>query len=157
MKTSMSKTLSSLFLILLLITCCYMCFSRACAEETLYCTASLLNGRAEPSKNARVEAQFEYGAELTVVGYNGEWVEVVGGETGTVFVSAKYVAASLEATKYQNVSGGRVFIREEPDGEKTNQCVKANKTITICASSNGWGYIDGRGWVDLSYFSEVAE
>lgn len=157
MKISMSKTLSFLLLILLLLTYRYMNFSRACAEETLYCTVSLLNGRAEPSKNAHVEAQFERGTELTVVGYSGEWVEVIGGETGTVFVCARYVAASLEDVKYQNASGGRVFIREAPGGKKTNQCVKANKIITVCASSNGWGYIDGCGWVDLSYFNEVAE
>lgn len=66
MKTSMSKTLLSFLLILLLLTCCYMCFSRACAEETLYYTASFLNRRVERSKNICVEAQFEYGTELIV-------------------------------------------------------------------------------------------
>ena len=129
--------------------------SSSAQSETLYCTASSLNGRASPSINARVEAHFEYGDELEVIGYNDNWIEVEGGETGTVFVSAKYVASSLEKVKYKNTSGGRVIIREEPDGKKTNHWVKAGKKITISAELDGWGYIADRGWVNLSYFSEV--
>lgn len=123
--------------------------------ETLYCTASTLNGRAEPSKKARVEAQFSYGDEMEVVGYTDNWIEVVGGETGTVFVSAKYCASSLEKVKYQNTSGGRVIIRESPEGKKKNDWIKANKKVTISAEVDGWGYIADRGWIDLSYFNEV--
>lgn len=125
------------------------------AAETLFCTASTLNGRAEPSKKARVEAQFSYGDEMEVVGYTDNWIEVVGGEIGTVFVSAKYCASSLEKVKYENTSGGRVIIRESPEGKKKNDWIKANKKITISAEIGGWGYIADRGWVDLSYFSEV--
>ena len=125
------------------------------AAETLFCTASTLNGRAEPSKKARVEAQFSYGDEMEVVGYTDNWIEVVGGETGTVFVSAKYCASSLEKVKYENISGGRVIIRESPEGKKKNDWIKANKKVTISAEVDGWGYIADRGWVDLSYFSEV--
>lgn len=124
-------------------------------SETLYCTASSLNGRASPSINARVEAHFEYGDELEVIGYNDNWIEVEGGETGTVFVNAKYVASSLEKVKYENTSGGRVIIRESPEGKKKNDWIKANKKITISAEIGRWGYIVDRGWVDLSYFSEV--
>lgn len=113
-----------IFIVILLLI-----LSSSAQSETLYCTASSLNGRASPSMNARVEAHFEYGDELEVIGYNDNWIEVEGGETGTVFVSAKYVASSLEKTKYQNISGGRVIIREEPDGKKTTIGLKQERKL----------------------------
>ena len=92
-KTWWKVTVWAFVVVLLLI------LSSSAKCETLYCTASSLNGRASPSINARVEAHFEYGDELEVIGYNDNWIEVEGGETGTVFVSANYVASSLEKSK----------------------------------------------------------
>lgn len=142
-----------ILLILIFLALLFLPFKSA--AETLFCTASTLNGRAEPSKKARVEAQFSYGDEMEVVGYTDNWIEVVGGETGTVFVSAKYCASSLEKVKYQNTSGGRVIIRESPEGKKKNDWIKVNKKVTVSAEVDGWGYIADRGWIDLSYFNEV--
>lgn len=131
--------------------------SNAAASTSLYCIADRLNGREKPTKNSGVGAYFEYGEELEVVGYEGDWVEVVGGETGTVFVSAQYVASSLETTKYKNVSSGRVIVRDAPNGNKKKDYVKTKKTVTISAIIDDWGYIKNRGWVCLEYFEEVEE
>lgn len=127
----------------------------AAASTSLYCVADRLNGREKPSKNSNIEAHFEYGEELEVVGYDGDWVEVIGGETGTVFVNAQYVASSLETTKYKNISSGRVIVRDAPNGNKKKDYVKAKKTVTISAVIDNWGYIKNRGWINLDYFERV--
>lgn len=144
-------------LLVLLLFLSILLTTNVAAAQSLYCIADKLNGRAAPNKKAKVEAYFEYGDELEVVGYSGNWVEVIGGETGTVYVSAQYVAESMEKERYRNVSGGRVIIRKEPsvDAKSCNDFVKAKKTVTISAVVDNWGYIKDRGWVCLDYFELV--
>lgn len=151
---SKMKTLFVLLLFLLTLLT-----TNIAAAQNLYCIADKLNGRAAPTKKAKVEAYFEYGDELEVVGYDGNWIEVKGGETGTVFVSAQYVAERMEKAKYRNVSGGRVIVRKEPcvDAKSCNVFVKAKKTVTVSAVVDNWGYIEDRGWVCLDYFEKVAK
>ena len=123
--------------------------------ETLYVRTNgdYLNGRSQPDKHASVEAHFDNGDQVEAVSTSGGWVEVVGGETGTVWCKAEYLSSSaLEGALYRNTSGGRVFVRSEPCGAKTGR-VEANKTVTVQNVVDGWGYI-GTGWVDLSYFSK---
>ena len=74
--------------------------SGAQSENSMICaTASvqtkLLNGRAAPRKKATVEARFDYGDKLELTGEWSDdhtWVEVIGGETGTVWVSIRYIS-----------------------------------------------------------------
>jgi len=123
----------------------------------LYVTATELNGRANPNKHARVECYFSYGESVETTGSvsrDGKWVEVYGGETGTVWCSIDYLSETNGNSEYVNISGGRVRIRKTPDG-KSVDWVKTNDTVTISRIVNGWGYIKNKGWVDLNYFSQI--
>ena len=60
---------------------------------------SVLNGRARPSVSSIKECRFYPGETLTATGETRKaWIEIVGGETGTVWVHGKYVNAT-EAQK----------------------------------------------------------
>lgn len=123
--------------------------------ETLYVRTNgdCLNGRAAPDKHSPVEARFDNGEAVESVSTSGDWVEVVGGETGTVWCKAEYLSSFASGcVLYRNDSGGRVFIRSTPNGPKTGR-VGANKTVSVQNVVNGWGYI-GSGWVDLAYFDK---
>ena len=61
---------------------------------------SVLNGRARPSVSSIKECRFYPGETLTATGETRKaWVEVVGGETGTVWVHEKYVRLPESAPK----------------------------------------------------------
>lgn len=117
-----------------------------CVEEDSY-----LNGRAEPSRNSEITMKLSNGDYVEVVGYHGEWLEIVGGEYGTCFVSAEFISEFKEPLVYVNVSGGRVFIRDGIDGDTTGHVVKTGKTVRVRLIIDNWGYI-GNGWVNLKYF-----
>lgn len=125
------------------------------SSETLYvCTSGGdLNGRYKPSIHSSVEARFSNGEALEAVSYMEGWVEVVGGESGTVWCSQEYLSSSQKPIKYRNTSGGRVFVRDEIRGHKTGLEVRSGSVVTVRRQMDGWGYI-GTGWVDLSYFEE---
>lgn len=140
----------ALFVVLVLL----FMIQSASAEVLYVCTnGDPLNGRAEPSKNARVEARFDDGETVEALGYHNGWVQVIGGESGTVWCSLEYLSATLETARYRNTSGGRVFIRDDIEGRKTGLTVDANKVVTVRRQLNGWGYI-GTGWVNLHFFEE---
>ena len=123
------------------------------AENQLFVTASSLNGRAAPNKTSRIEAIFERGDQLEATGrVSGSWIEVYGGETGTVWCSADYLSEAAGSRMYTNTSGGRVRIRKSPDGSAIGW-ISAGKTVEVIRISNGWGYIPSTGWVKLCYFS----
>lgn len=130
----------------------FSCFATA---ETLYvCTnGGDLNGRAKPSIKSSVEMKIPDGEAVEAVSYDGGWVEIVGGETGTVWCKAEYLSSTQEATKYRNTSGGRVFVRDGIEGAKTGLVVRANGIVAVTRQINGWGYI-GEGWVNLKYFDQ---
>lgn len=128
--------------------------SNSCSETLYVCTrGDDLNGRAAPNKSARIEARFSNGEALEAVSYHDGWVEVVGGETGTVWCSQEYLSSAQAARKYRNTSGGRVFIRGAINGRKTGLEVRSGKVVTVYRQIDGWGYV-GTGWVDLTYFEE---
>lgn len=130
-----------------------MLFVGVANAETLYVCideSSWLNGRAEPDKHSEATMRLYSGDELEFVSTNGNWIEVVGGETGTSYVDSRYVSETFEPYSATNNSGGRVKIRESIDGKVVGY-VKAEKTVTISRTINGWGYI-GKGWVLLSCF-----
>lgn len=129
--------------------------SRAASAEVLYvCTSGDdLNGRARPDPHARVEMHIPNGDSVQAVSRVEGWVEVVGGETGTVWCAQQYLSSSKEAAKYRNTSGGRVFVRDDVQGAKNGLVVSNNKVVTVRRQLSGWGFI-GTGWVDLQYFSK---
>lgn len=128
--------------------------SMATAETLYVCTSGDdLNGRAAPSKNADIEMRIPNGDIVEAVSYSGGWVEVLGGETGTVWCKAEYLSSTQEAAEYRNSSGGRVFVRDGIEGAKTGLVVQANGIVTVARQINGWGYI-GKGWVNLKYFDQ---
>ena len=140
----------------------------AAAEETeddrtwdpLYVTASVLNGREEPTKKADIAAFYDFGDVVQPTGRwskNGEWVEIVGGESGTAWVYYKYVTARKTEYTVTNENNGRVKVRSRPGGKgKLRGYIRHGKSIQIDQVINGWGHCS-RGWVDLEYFIEEIE
>lgn len=126
--------------------------------ETLYVVTQGddLNGRSEPSIHAPVEMRIPNGEAVQSVSSQNGWVEIVGGETGTVWCREEYLSSAPEASKFRNVSGGRVFVRDTVKGHKTGLEVPANKTVTVRIQRDGWGKVSS-GWVDLSFFEEVCK
>ena len=110
-----------------------------------------LNGREHPSTKAHITMRLFNGDKLEVVSFNGEWVEVVGGESGTSFVKAEYLSEVKNPVSYINISGGRVRVRKSPFSNQAVSWIKSGQTVTITRQILGWGYTHG-GWVDLSYF-----
>lgn len=145
----MRKIISLIFMVLFL-------FSLALAEETteMYVTASQLNGRANPSRKASVEARFDRGDSIEAIDWSKDhhWIEVTGGETGTVWVWWEYVTERIDTFTVRNNFGSKVKIRKEPYGTVTGY-LKNNKTLVIDRVIFGWGH-SKRGWIDLKYVTE---
>ena len=141
-----------------------MCMMEARAEEQelrpLIVTASGLYGRQHPTKKSQKEALFDYGDRLTPTGrisQDCEWVEVYGGETGTVWVAARYVTERMDGFTVKNLNNGRIRIRAKLGGKgKLKGYVGHGKSIVIDRVVLGWGHCS-RGWVDLEYFIEEVE
>lgn len=126
--------------------------------ETLFVVTNgdYLNGRARPDKNAPIEARFDNGDAVEALSIQNGWVEVIGGETGTVWCKAEYLSDSQsDSATYRNTSGGRVFVRSEPSGKKTGR-IDAGKKVKVSRQIGNWGYI-GSGWVDLSFFERLGD
>lgn len=122
----------------------------------LYVIASQLNGRAGPTKKAKIEALFDYGDALEPTGRvskDWEWIEVYGGEGGTVWVCTRYVSERFWEFTVINENNGRVKIRSIPNSGKLRGYVKHGKSIDIDQVIMGWGHCF-KGWVDLEYFIE---
>lgn len=141
-----------------------LCLMEARAEESgyrpLYVTASTLYGRQWPTKKSHKEAVFDYGDMLRPTGKlskDCEWVEIYGGENGTMWVSAKYVTERMDAFTVKNLNNGRVRIRSRIGGSgKLKGYVRNGKSIEIDRVVLGWGHCK-KGWVDLEYFVEEVE
>lgn len=115
----------------------------------------LLNGRAAPRKKASIEAFFDFGDILVPTGYwskDHKWVEVAGGETGTVWVYIQYVSERSHY-KVTNENNGTIKIRKWPVVGKVTGYVKHGQTIDIEQKVLNWGKTK-HGWVDLDYFVE---
>lgn len=123
------------------------------AESVVYVTASKLNGRDEAAFDAHVESHFYRGEALDVVGYSGDWVEVVGGETGTVFVHSSYVINTevipVDNTAYTVTSKGRVHVRKLPNGSHARWVYNGDVLVATWLT-DGWAFV-GNGWVSMKY------
>ena len=122
----------------------------------MYVIADVLNGRAHPTKKAPVEAVYDYGDQLQPTGRisrDCEWIEVLGGEAGTVWVHVNYVSERFTDFEVTNLNNGKIKIRSKPTGGKLKGYVKHGKTIVIDRVVLGWGHT-AKGWVDLEYFVE---
>ena len=119
-----------------------------------YVTASLLNGRAKPSKKSSIEARFDYGDSITAIDWsnNHHWIEVNGGETGTVWVWWEYVTERTDEFTATNNNSYKVKIRQEPGGRLVGY-LKPGKTVEIDRVIFGWGHCS-KGWIDLDYLTE---
>ena len=127
--------------------------------QPLYVVADVLNGRAHPTKKAPVEAVFDYGDQLIPTGKiskDRKWVEVAGGESGTVWVSIQYVSERFTEFTVINENNGKIKIRSKPVDGKIKGYVKRGKEIEIDRVVLGWGHCS-KGWVDLEYFIEEDE
>ena len=153
------------FIVFLCVCCLFSLVTDGrCEEEyvesidygTLMVTASVLNGRRLPTKNAPVEARFDFGDKITPTGewsHDKKWVEVKGGETGTVWVRLSYVTEEWGVFTYRNTSTKKVKIRKGPVNGKLVGYLGANKTVDIDQVVLGWGHCK-RGWIDMTYLEK---
>ena len=129
------------------------------AYNPLYVTADMLNGREQPTKKAQIGGMYYFGDELRPTGRisrDREWVEIYGGEAGTVWVKACYVSERFSAFTVTNENNGKVKIRSKMGAGKVKGYVKNGKSIEIDRVVLGWGHCS-KGWVDLEYFIEEVE
>ena len=115
----------------------------------------LLNGRAAPRKKSTIEARFDRGDILEATGEwskDHKWIEVTGGETGTVWVYISYIS---ERRHYyaKNVNYRKVKIRKWPVVGKVTGYIRRGQVVDITQTVLGWGKTD-KGWVDLFYLEE---
>ena len=125
----------------------------------LYVLADVLNGRSLPTKKAGIEARFDFSDQVQPTGRmskDREWIEVIGGESGTVWVSSRYVSERFFEFTVTNENNGKVKIRSKIDGGKVRGYVKNGKSIEIDQVVLGWGHCR-QGWVDLEYCIEEVD
>ena len=123
----------------------------------VYVRTELLNGRADPRKTGFIEARFDAGDLLEATGEwsdDHHWIEVVGGETGTVWVYADYVSETKRDLYYINNDYKKVKIRSKPVNGKIVSYLKKGKKIKITAIVLGWGKTK-KGWIDMSYLEKA--
>lgn len=143
---------------LILILVSLFIFASACAEDynDLYVTATKLNGRYKPSKRTAIEACFDYGDALKPTGNwskDYKWVEVYGGESGSVWCSIQYVTEITEPKTYINPDRTKIKIRKSPVKGTVVAYLKYNRKVEITQVVQGWGKCN-KGWIDLSYLEE---
>jgi len=129
------------------------------AEEDLnavHVTAHQLNGRVRPSKKSMVELVFDHNDSLSPTGKwsaDHKWVEIIGGENGTVWCSVEYLSERDDVFTVYSLNPGKIRIRSQPGAGKVTGSVKKEQRIEITQVVMGYGRCK-RGWVDLSYFIE---
>ena len=81
-----------------------------------------------------------------------KWIEVVGGETGTVWVYISYIS---ERRHYyaKNVDYRKVKVRKWPVVGKVTGYIHRGQVVDITQTVLGWGKTN-KGWVDLFYLEE---
>lgn len=123
----------------------------------MFVTANRLNGRATPRKKGRIEALFDQGDDLLATGEWSEdhnWIEVVGGETGCVWVSINYVTERKYSFEAKNLEHKTVKIRSRPFDGRVTGYIRKGRKVEITQVVLGWGKTK-KGWVDLFYLEEV--
>ena len=125
----------------------------------VYVTATQLNGRDRPSMKSIKESLHDYGDRLEATGKwsaDYKWIEVVGGEMPTVWVSSDYVTERWGPIYFRNEDYGKVKIRKSPVKGRITGYLKKGKVIEIDRIVMGWGHCS-KGWIDLSLLAEVDE
>lgn len=125
--------------------------------QNVYVRVKLLNGRANPRRTGFIEARFDEGDILQATGEwskDHHWIEVIGGETGTVWVYADYVSEEKRDLEYQNSDYKKVKIRARPVDGKITGYLKKGRKVTITKVVLGWGKCK-KGWIDMQYLEEV--
>ena len=128
-----------------------------CENASVKVTATLLNGRANPTKKSTIEARFDKNDILQTTGEwsdNYHWIEVVGGETGTVWVFIDYITED-EPFSAINKDYKRVKIRSSPVDGRVVGYLNKDCEVEIEQTVFGWGKCK-KGWIDL-YFLEETE
>ena len=149
--------MKKMILVLMMVALFACPLSLASADGTImYVTASELNGRYEASTDSSIEAHFYYGDEVEAVSQKKGWIEVIGGECGTVWCKADYLTETLETLIYTNTSGARVRVRNLPEGDKRIRWIEENESVSVQRTAFGWGYV-GDGYIDMSCFSLAEE
>ena len=127
--------------------------------HTLYVTASQLNGRASPRKTGFIEMTYERGDILKAT---GRWsndhagIEVLGGESRTVWVNAKYVTERKESFCVKARYYGKFKIRKKPFDGRVVGYFRDDQIVQIDQVVLGWGRTK-KGWIDLDNYNEVTE
>ena len=128
-------------------------------ENTLYVSVdegTYLRGRKSPSLDAAVEMKLYNGEEVTVVSAKGEWVEIEGGEPGTVWCYSEFLKSSsddADCKKYEVVSNGKVRVRKEINGEKLRY-VRNGDILEVKFFVDGWAYL-GDGYIMQEFLKEI--
>ena len=132
-------------------------FTQAYCEETkVTVLVDQLNGRLSPSKGAHREAMFDRGDILTATGKwskDHKWIEVKGGESGTVWCDIRYLSERTDTFMITNYGNTAVKIRSRPVNGKVTGYLKKGKYLEVTQEILGWGKTD-KGWIDLSYVIE---
>jgi hypothetical protein len=126
-------------------------------EKTIPMTviADCLNGRSAPRKTAFVEARFSFEDPVEAIRWSKDhnWIEVYGGETGTVWVWYEYVTERYgDYMVFINDCSGKVKIRKKPYGRVIGY-LKNEDEVFIEQVVLGWGRCS-KGWIDLSFLTE---
>ena len=148
----------------LLLVCCMIFLTVSLAEETteipnqseVIVQVKLLLGRARPSRKAKIEARFDKGDVLIATGDwspDHHWIEVYGGETGTVWVYADYVSERKAHIFVVNENYKKVKIRARPFDGKITGYLKKGKMIDVTNVVLGWGKTE-KGWIEMFYVEE---
>ena len=162
----MKHKILTVLLVLVIIAMIFVFIDSAKSEgndydgTVLYVTASQLYGRYTPKKNGIIEALFDKGDKVIATGEWSKdmlWVEVYGGECGTVWCKAEYLSEINEPVTMENTFGYKIKVRSKPGKSgKVKGYVKGYQKITVTQIVLGWGRTK-KGWVDLSYFGYVRE
>ena len=142
-----------LIIIMIIMISLGISFGNADSSEmtTLYVTANHLNGRSAPRKNGFIECIFDYGDALTATGKwsnDHKWVEVLGGESGTVWVNIAFVTETKNDIYVMSLHSQKIRIRNRPVDGRIKGYLKKNKRLKITQTVLGWGKC-ATGWIDL--------
>lgn len=159
MENKIVKTIVFILILLVLAGCALLDLESAKSEEyteLLRVTATRLNGRSAPGKKNRVEALFDQDDILEATGEWNKthtWVEVKGGENGTVWCDVRYVNELEKPITAKYEGKGKVKIRKNPVNGKVTGYLKAGKEIEITQVVLGWAKCS-KGWIDFNYLTE---
>ncbi|MGI6669726.1 MAG: NlpC/P60 family protein [Acetivibrionales bacterium] len=130
-------------------------FSFASAEKTGIVTENAVNFRANPNTSSKILYQFEKGAQVKVIGSEGEWFKASYNDI-TGWINGNYVIIRDEKIGSGVVSGSVVNVRRKPDitSEVLAKLTKGTK-VEIFEHSGDWYRVligeERYGWMHGDY------